>query len=443
MISRRTFSRLAFGTGLAAVSAPLWLDDFSAQAFAQLASSYKAVVLITLQGGNDGNNMLVPLDPASYAQYASLRSSLALPQSACTVLASSTGSQTFGLHPSLANVAAQYNSGNAVVVANVGPLSQPVTKAQLALTPNLAPQALLSHPAGVNQWESASAVAFPTTGWGGRIADLIATQSGGLPPIINSGGASIFTVGRSVQGIAVSTSGGATLALPTGIESAIMAIAANDAQSQNAIVAQAGQLRVQSMNQQALIAQAQNSSTPLKTTFPTSQFGQELQSIAEIINGRNVIGASRQIFYAQQGEYDTHTEQLQIQASFLSDLDATLGAFMAALEEMNLANQVLICTHSDFNRTVLSNVSGGSDHAWGNHQIILGGGIRGGRVIGSYPDLNLGGSMDLNGYGTWIPTLSVSQMAAGIGSWMGLGATQIASVFPDLVNFPGGAISLS
>ena len=144
MISRRSFSKLAFRTGLAAVSAPLWLDDFSAQAFAQLASSYKAVLLITLQGGNDGNNLLVPLDSAPYAQYASLRPSLALPQSACTVLNAGVGSPTFGLHPSLVNVAAQYNSGNAVVVANVGPLSQPVTKAQLSVTPSLAPQALLS-----------------------------------------------------------------------------------------------------------------------------------------------------------------------------------------------------------------------------------------------------------------------------------------------------------
>jgi uncharacterized protein (DUF1501 family) len=442
MITRRTFSKLAFGTGLAAVSAPLWLDDFSAQAFAQLASSYKAVVLITLQGGNDGNNLLVPLDSTPYAQYAALRSSLALPQSACRVLTSGTGSQTFGLHPALANVASLYNSGSAAVVANVGPLSQPVTKAQLLSTPNLMPQALLSHPAGVNQWESATSLALPATGWGGRMADLIAAQSGTLPPVLNAASASIFTVGRSVQGIAISTSGGAASALPAGIESAIMAIAANDARSQNALVAQAAQLRVQSMNQQVAIAQAQNSGTPLKTSFPAGVFSQELQAIAQIINGRSGIGASRQIFYAQQTGYDTHNSQLDVQAANLSELDAGIGAFMAAVQEMGLANQVLVCTHSDFNRSITANVSAGSDHAWGNHQIILGGGIRGGRIIGTYPDLNLGGSMDLNGYGTWIPTLSVSQMAAGIGTWMGLDPSQVASIFPDLTRFPGGAISL-
>ena len=86
-----------------------------------------------------------------------------------------------------------------------------------------------------------------------------------------------------MQGIAVSTTGGGTVALPTGIESAILAIAHNDAGSQNAIVAQAAQLRVQSMNQQGLIAQAQNSNTPLQTIFPTSSFGQEMQAIAQIV----------------------------------------------------------------------------------------------------------------------------------------------------------------
>jgi uncharacterized protein (DUF1501 family) len=443
MISRRAFSKLAFGSGLAAVSTPLWLAELSAQAFAQVASSYKAVVLVTLQGGNDGNNLLVPLDSASYAQYASLRSSLALPLTTLTPLNSSVGSPAFGMHPALANIAAQYNSGNALVVANIGPLTQVATKTQLLANPTLLPQALLSHPAGVNQWESATTAALPTTGWGGRIADIIATQSGSLPPVFNSGNASIFTVGRSVQGIAVSTTSGVTSALPTGINSPILAIANSEAQSHNVLVAQAAQLRVQSINQQNIIAQAQTSGTPLKTIFPTSTFGQEMQTIAQIINGRGVIGASRQIFYAQQGEYDTHTYQLGVQTDFLTDLDNCIGAFMSALQEMGLADQVLVCTHSDFNRTILANVNNGSDHAWGNHQIILGGGIRGGRVLGTYPDLDLGGSMDLNGYGVWVPTLSVSQMAAGIGSWMGLTPSQLASVFPDLTSFPGGAIGLS
>ncbi len=442
MISRRSFAKLAVRAGIAAATAPLWQDALCARAFATMRSGYRAVVLVTLTGGNDGNNVLIPMDNASYAQYASLRTALALPQSACHVLSSPTGSPVFGLHPSLSNLAQLYNSGVAALVTNVGPLVKPVTKAALVADPGLTPEALLSHPAGVNQWESASAEALPLTGWGGRIADLITSQSGSLPPILDASGESIFTVGRSIQAVSVSSSGGAPSVFPAGIQDAILAIAQNDTQSSNQIVSQAAELKVQALNLQTLIAQAQTSGPPLKTVFPGSGFASSLQAIASIINGRGAIGASRQIFYVRQGEYDTHANQLGTHAANLSELDGGLGAFMAALQEMGLSDQVLVCTHSDFNRTMLSNTAGGSDHAWGNQQLILGGGIRGGQIIGTYPDLDLGGSMDLNGYGTWIPSLSVSQMVASIAAWMGLSSTQIAEVFPDLANFPTGYISL-
>jgi uncharacterized protein (DUF1501 family) len=444
MLSRRSFAKLAVRTGIAAATVPLWRDALCARAFAQVVNGYKAVVLITLEGGNDGNNMVIPLDNAIYAQYASLRTSLAIPQASCNILNSSAGSPVYGMHPALVNVASSYNSGSAAIVANVGPLATVATKATLLATPSLVPQALLSHPAGINQWESATVEALPATGWGGRIADLVASQSGSLPPLFDTGGQSIFTVGQSVQGVSViANSAGSASAIPAGVQNAMMAIASNDALSQNQILAQAGLLRVQSNAQQALIAQAQSSGTALKTVFPASSFGQSMRAIASIINGRSVIGATRQIFYAQQGLYDSHANQLGFQAANFADLDAGLGAFMAALQEIGLANQVLVCTHSDFNRTTLANTAGGSDHAWGNHQLILGGGIRGGRMIGTYPDLDLNGSMDFNGYGTWIPGLSVTQMTAGIGTWMGLTTTQIAAVFPALSNFPSGGISLT
>jgi uncharacterized protein (DUF1501 family) len=197
------------------------------------------------------------------------------------------------------------------------------------------------------------------------------------------------------------------------------------------------------MNQQILLSQASSAGATLKTQFPQSGFGKGLQTIASTINGRSVIGASRQIFYLQQGQYDTHENQWPLHSGFLSELDTGVGAFMTALREMGLEKNVLVTTHSDFNRTYTSNITGGSDHAWGNHQLILGGGIRGGRIIGAIPEPELNGSLDFNGYGTWIPDLSVTQMAASIGTWMGLSSGQVASVFPDLSNFAQGAIMLT
>jgi uncharacterized protein (DUF1501 family) len=443
VISRRQFMNIAARAGLTAASAPLWLHETSARAFAQLTGGYKAIVVVTLVGGNDGNNMIIPMDAARYTEYASLRSRLAIPLAYCRPMLPSDSNGLYGFHPSLANVSSLYNRGKALAVANIGPISRPVNKAILASLPALFPEGLLAHPAGAAQWESASTVALPDTGWGGRIADLIASQSGSLPPLFDAGPASIFTVGRSVQGIAVQSGSASFSVVPSALSSVILSIAQNDSSSSNNLVAQAAQLRVNAMQQQALLAQAQNAGMPFKTQFPQTSFGQTLSTIAQIINGRSVIGASRQIFYGQQGQYDTHGSQLQTHASYLSDFDDAVGAFLSALQEVGLQDSVLICTHSDFNRTLVGNASGGTDHAWGNHQLVIGGGIRGGRIIGSIPDPELGGSLDLNGYGTWIPTLSVTQMTAAVGQWMGLTNTQLATVFPDLANFPNNSVTLN
>ena len=443
MINRRTFLSRVSKAGLAGASAPLWLDLVSSRAFAQAASGYKAVVLVSLPGGNDGNNMLVPMDATEYNEYAALRgSALAIPQSSLNVLQGTLSGKTYGLHPSLTNVASLYNQKRAELVANIGPLRAPATKAQILADSTLLPEALLSHPQQLAQWESATTSAAPVTGWGGRMADLLTAQSGSLPALLDAGPSSIFTVGNSVQGIAVQADGGDLVALPTGMDAAVLAVAQAESQSPNAIISQAAKLRVLSAKQQIILKQAQAAGGGLQTAFPATNFGNVLKTIAQVIGGRSVVGASRQIFYCTQGGYDTHQNQAGQQAAQLSELDGGLAAFITALDELGLTNQVLVCTHSDFNRTLQGNSTQGTDHAWGNHQIILGGGIVGGRILGTMPTLQLGGSSDLGALGTWIPTTSVTQMTAGIGNWMGLSGAQVASVFPDLANFSTGMLAL-
>ena len=442
MISRRLFINYASKAGVASASAPLWMNLVSSRAFAQVAGGYKAVVLVSLPGGNDANNTLVPLDSAEYGQYAAMRSTLALNPSTLNTLNYTSGGRTFGLHNSLKNVAALFNQKRAAVVANVGPLRMPATKAQIQADPTLLPEVMMSHPGGLAQWESSSALAAPATGWGGRMGDQLALLSGTLPPVLDAGPSSIFTVGNSVQGIAVQADGGNLVALPAGMDAAVLAIAQSESTSPNALIAQAAKLRSLSAQQQIVLKQAQAVGASLKTAFPSSGFGKVLQTIAQVMGGRSVVGASRQIFYCTQGGYDSHENQVNVHAANLADLDAGLGAFMTALDELGLTNDVLVCTHSDFNRTMQANSTWGTDHAWASHHFLLGGGINGGRVIGTMPTLELGGSSDFSSQGIWIPTTSVTQMTAAIGGWMGLTKAQQATVFPDLSNFPAGAISL-
>ena len=238
MYSRRRFLTLGANTGLAAATAPLWMHLSSARAFGAISSSgsYKAIILVSLQGGNDANNLLIPLDRAEYNEYSSVRGSLSLSAGDCLLLNPSSGSLAFGMHPVLKNIAELYNGGRAAVVANVGPLAQPSTKEQLLANPSLIPEALLSHPAGVAQWESATTLAVPPTGWGGRLADLISTQSGLLPPLLNAGLDSTFTVGQTIQGVAVQAANGAFTPIPASLNSTILNIASNDLASENRLV---------------------------------------------------------------------------------------------------------------------------------------------------------------------------------------------------------------
>ncbi|MEG9435592.1 DUF1501 domain-containing protein [Edaphobacter sp. HDX4] len=443
MITRRGFIKLGTRAGITAATMPLWSNEISARAFAQLPSAqYKAVVVVHLNGGNDGNNTIVPISSATYNQYSLLRGKVSLPQSSLIPL-DGTGNSGFGqvgMHPSLINIAKRFNQRQAVVVANVGPMVKKLTKADLLGSISLQPQALFSHPAGSAQWQSATTLSLPETGWGGRIADIYSGQSGYLPPAFTASGSSIFTVGRTVQGVAIQAqakSASGAVAIPAALQAAVRTLAQTDMQSENLMVAQVARLRESSMAEQALLLQASEYGSQLTPTFSTTALGASMKMIAQIINGRSIIGPSRQLFYCVQEGYDTHQQLVANQAANLADLDENMGAFMDALDEMGLTNQVLICTHSDFNRTMQSNINLGSDHGWGNHQILLGGGISGGRVLGDFPDLELGGNSDFGTQGLWIPTTSVTQMTAGIGSWMGLTDAQLSSVFPDLSNFSG------
>lgn len=438
MFTRRQFMKLSSRAGITAATLPLWSNEICTKAFAQLSSSqYKAVVVVHLNGGNDGNNMVVPLSNTVYNQYALLRGRVALPQSSLIPLTGTDNSSfgPVGMHPSLNKIAGKFNQRQAVVIANIGPMVKRLSKGELLASTYLQPEGLFSHPAGSAQWQSASTVALPDTGWGGRIADVYSGQSGSLPPVFTASGSTIFTVGHSVQGVAVQAQGGGAVAVPAALQAAIRTLAQSDMRSSNLIVAQVARLRESSMAEQALLLQASQYGSAMTQGFSATALGASMKMIAQIINGRSIIGANRQLFYCVQEGYDNHQQLNQYQGANLADLDTNIGGFMDAIDEMGLTNQVLICTHSDFNRTMQGNINLGSDHGWGNHQIILGGGIAGGRILGDFPALELGGSSDFGTQGLWIPTTSVTQMTAGIGSWMGLTDNQLNSVFPDLPNF--------
>jgi uncharacterized protein (DUF1501 family) len=147
------------------------------------------------------------------------------------------------------------------------------------------------------------------------------------------------------------------------------------------------------------------------------------------------LGVTRQIFFVGSGNFDTHGDQLDLQAALLGQLSPALGAFYQALTEMNLADAVTTFTCSDFAPALQPNSAGGTDHAWGSHHIIMGGAVTGGKVYGTFPTLALGGPDDAGVNGRWVPTTASAQYAATLAQGFGLAAADLPYVLPYIGNF--------
>ncbi len=167
--SRREF---LIRTGCAAVGAAAFsagLKQFgliSALAEPLAPTDYRALVCIFLSGGDDGNNMLVPLDASGYAAYSSARNSAGLAIDSGTLLSITPSSigMPFGLHPSLPELQTLFQTDKKLaIVANVGPLVQPINRSEYQSgAPR--PFQLFSHSDQVTQWQTSRADAVVHVG---------------------------------------------------------------------------------------------------------------------------------------------------------------------------------------------------------------------------------------------------------------------------------------
>ena len=143
----------------------------------------------------------------------------------------------------------------------------------------------------------------------------------------------------------------------------------------------------------------------------------------------------RQIFFCATGGFDTHGAQLDAHANLLGGVDSALTGFHAAMGTLGEQDSVTSFTASDFGRTFDSN-GRGSDHGWGSHHVVVGGAVRGNRIYGQYPDLDLtdGNPLD-TGRGRWIPTTGVDQYNATLAKWFGVGDDKLSLILPNIGNF--------
>lgn len=475
-LSRRNFMKWSGGcaslTSTAIMSQLLNLHlTESAIAAENPGDDYKALVCVFLLGGVDSFNMVTPYesstaaDGGEYGRYETIRANLALPKEVdgeeyllpFPVDMDNASGRKLAFHPGMAEVKTLYEQKNAAIIANVGSLIYPVTKPQFNQKSVQLPLGLFSHSDLQQHWQTS----FPqsrtqVTGWGGRMADLLAANynvpnTAAVPRVsmnISVNGLNLFQTGASTVPYSVGTNGATLLG---GYDGTAPRDRIYQQLTNNLYPSDTGDpltqrysdllQRTLAGNKRVSIDSAQafsdaTSSVGISTPFPNTGLAKQLKMVARTIAGRSALGQNRQIFFVAAGGWDHHDEVLNAQERQLPQVSQALSAFYQATDELGVADRVTSFTASDFGRTLTSN-GNGSDHAWGGNHIVMGGAVQGGKVYGDYPmDLAAGNDLDAD-RGRLIPTTSVDEYNAELARWFGVSPTLMPDILPNIGNFAG------
>ena len=428
----------------------------------QAGSDYKALVCVFLNGGNDGNNMLVSLDqydgPAGslVEGYANVRNAAGLAIAKASLLPiSPVSGGSYGFHPNMPEMQTLFNQGKLAVLCNNGPLVEPLTRTTYQNGTGKKPLQLFSHSDQVGLFQTAIANTVSQTGWAGRVADRTQGLNGSatFPSNISIAGINLILTGVDSRQLAVADSN-------TPLRDVLQLVMTGTTSEQASRLASFNELRTLDNNFKLVKAANDTRSSSIQTdlalssvnptlatAFPNTSLGRQLKQVALMIKACTDplagINMKRQIFFTQIGGFDTHSAEIGGQGNLLTQVSQAISAFYAATVELGVQDKVTTFTMSDFGRTLQPAGTGvnavGTDHAWGNHQLIVGGSVLGHTFYGAYPTLRLGGPDDTDGgsnpRGRWIPTSSVEQYAATLATWYGLSTADLPAVFPLIGRF--------
>ncbi len=464
--TRRTFLLGAGANAMAA--AGLGTTSAALSGFVANAADvqgYKALVCVFLFGGMDCHDTLIPYDTVSHQRYAEIRAALLdqyggarsranlLPLT--PINGGEFGGRSFALPPDMPGLHALFEQGQAAVVANVGPLIEPATRAQIEADTVPTPRRLFSHNDQQSTW-MASAPEGAQFGWGGRFADAAVLSGANATrdfTTMTTKGNSLFLTGEETRPYALAANGPEQIEIlrllgfgPLEFADQDEAIRLLEAHFRSAgyrgsdIIGQdLATAHGRSFDSNALYREALASARALSTTFPNNDFGRQLNSIASAISIRDRLTTRRQVFFASMGGYDTHSGQAQSLPSLQARLDGGISAFQQAMVELGVENDVTLITASDFGRTLSIN-GDGTDHGWGAHHFVVGGAVQGRRIYGFPPPADFDHDWDI-GQGRLVPGYSVEQFAEPLGRWFGLNSSELSVALPNLANFQGPPIA--
>ena len=464
----RTMDRRAFLAGSAAL---LGAAAFPTQSRARTAD-YKALVCLSLGGGLDHADTVLPTDRASwdllrgylpkiFAGYGAGSGGSSrdlqeiLPLNADNIAA--FGGRTCGLPRELADVHAMFERGEALVVGNTGALIEPVTREAMARGSVRLPPKRHSHNDQETYAQTLGVERDAKPGWGGRFIDaLYGGQAGSTAHIFASVkvkdglvGDVPFVAGEAARPFTVPTIRpweydifkrakylGDYRDDPVLQDRLRAHLAARDVRSDNVYIQDYADMSARARRDIDAYRTAYFASGGLfATVFPETRTGRQLRDIARTIAIRGQLGnPHRQVFGVARGGFDIHSNQSVAQPRMLAEVNDALAAFRSAMLEIGDWNNVAVFTSTDFGRTTIGN-NNGTDHGWGGHAFVMGGGVRGRRIIGELPPIDFSNAAYAATRGRLIPSTSTETLGASLGRWFGLAETDLDAIFTHRRNF--------
>lgn len=482
---RREFLRLMYNSSITAALAPMLVPEEIYASDSTTFEDYKAVVYISLYGGNDAINMVLPTErsgDAGYDTYAGIRKNLVvsyddlspelslntegnldlsggnpyevasnLNQDAYRKGMYHIGDSGVGINAMMPEAAQLMKENKLAVIASVGtlvvPKFDPVNRQKLS---GVYPDQLFAHDMQRRVQETGQADNPTGYGWIGRLFDNLdgVNGSGVITQNISFSGDNHSLIGQHTSPLQLSTNPSHYKTRVSGEISTRQQL--NASATANPFERLYNKMLGKSYNLVNELADiwdnARTYSTPDSYGNPLFDFPTDaqvrmeeapgwglvksLEAVAKMIDYGRQNGLKRQVFYIKHDGYDTHSAQLDKHPKLLRELSIGLDKFQKAMDEMGMSDQVTAFTVSDFGRSVIEN-GDGSDHAWAGHNLVMGGAVKGGQVYGDLPLLNEQ-TIDESRI---IPTIAVEQQFATVLKWFGVDDTLNDTLFPNLKNF--------
>jgi uncharacterized protein (DUF1501 family) len=354
LLKRREFLQIG---SLATASAllPKFLKAFETPAL--VPQGNKVVVVLQLSGGNDGLNTVIPIRNDIY--YAS-RPGLGIKKDQAIQLTDDAA-----MHPSLTAFADLFHEGNLAIMNSVG-----------------YPNPDRSHFRSMDIWQSASeSDQFLQTGWLGRYLDAQCmgcdkpTQALEVDDVL-----SLALKGTAMKGVALQDPRRFYTSTQRKIYKDMLA--SHDFISDEQPVDYLYKTMASALSSADYIFE-QSKLHPSRTTYPVTECGRSLKTIASLIFS----DINTKVYYLSLGSFDTHVAQDNQQRRLFREMNDAVKAFVEDLKSNNRFNDVLLMTFSEFGRRVAQNASGGTDHGTANNMFFAGGGLNQKGLLNALPDL--------------------------------------------------------